>query len=357
MSDAGQLAKTLNEKLDALHDQVVNEDPFSWSDSEKDREDRAEAFRDISKKLNAFSYVPKTGTIVKILLLGTALPLVLLAVLYLTGVPAEGTMRLWVWGGLAVIAAASAIIAAVVADNPDIASDLALAAYAIPKGWSFSCHNSSETWEAYSQRFDYFDQGDENRYIGTRIWGYPGNDRKRPFQLFHFHYDEVRWETEVYTDSKGNSQTRQVRRVYPHNRYGMFITMPESKARFRITEICGDAGMDAHIKLEYNALNKAVNVYCESKDELAVRQFLSPAVQETVMRLSNDIDDMHLDFYPGLVLIAAGEDFLNKVVEIELDGQAPRFLELVRPAGNRIDEFRTRLTESFDKIRKYNDNY
>ncbi|MEK7138596.1 MAG: LemA family protein [Patescibacteria group bacterium] len=126
MSDASKLAGVLNERLDTLHDPVVSEDPFSWSDSDKNRQDRTAIFRDISEKLTSFVYVPKTGTVIKILLFGTVLPLVLLAVCYLTETPTDEDMRLWVWGGLGVIAVIFAIVAAVVADDPDIDSDLSI---------------------------------------------------------------------------------------------------------------------------------------------------------------------------------------------------------------------------------------
>lgn len=360
MNNASKLAEAINEKLATLHDQVISEDPFLWSGSEKDCRTREKAFQDVSKKLSTFIYVSKTGVVTKILLFGVALPLILLAVLYFTQMPTEEDMRLLAWGGLIVVAVISGIIAAIVADDPDIDNSISLAAYTVPKGWSFSRHNGSKVWKVYSQKFNYFNQGDENRYIGTRVWGYIDHteeSKKHPFQLLHFHYDEVRWETEVYTDSKGNLQIRQVKRVYPHDRYGMFIVVPESKVRFRITEVCGDDDLNTHIKLEYGALNKAVDVYCDSKDELAVRRFLSPAVQEVVMQLSKDLGGMHLDLYPGFVMIITSHDFLDKVSEIELDEQAPRFLELVRPAGDRIERFRKYLTDGVNKIQKYNDNY
>ena len=97
MSDASKLAQTLNHQLNTLHDTVVSEDPFAWSDSEKDRQARKSTFHNVSEKLTSFVYVPKTGTVVKILLFGTILPLVSLAILYLTETPVDEDMRLWVW--------------------------------------------------------------------------------------------------------------------------------------------------------------------------------------------------------------------------------------------------------------------
>ena len=357
MSDASKLAQTLNDQLNTLHDTVVSEDPFAWSDSEKDRQARKSTFHNVSEKLTSFVYVPKTGTVVKILLFGTILPLVSLAILYLTETPVDEDMRLWVWGGLGVIAIISGIVAAIIADDPNISSDLCLAAYTVPKSWSFSRANAENAWETYRKHFGYFDQGDEDQEIRCRIWGYQDEKKERPFQLFHFYFETVYYTTEFTRDAKGNiTGTRQVKHEVPHHRYGMFAAMPESKVHFRITEN-GGTGYDTKIKLEYGELNKAVNVGCSSKDELAVRQFLSPAVQEVVMQMSNDWSDMHIDFYPSLVLVVTNNDFIDKVGEIELDENATRFSESVKPAGDLIEGFRTTLAEGLDKIKKYNDNY
>src|SRR3989344_6212129 len=329
MSDASKLAETLNQNLNTLHDPTISEDPFYWSDSDKDRQTRTATFRDISEKLTSFVYVPKTGTVIKILLFGTLLPLVSLAICYLTETPTDEDIRLWVWGGLGVIAVISGIVAAIIADDPNIDSDLSLATYAIPRNWSFSRVNSEKTWEVYRKHFGYFDQGDEDQEIRCRIWGYLDEKRKRPFQLFHFYFETVYYTTEFTRDAKGNiTGSRQVKHEVPHHRYGMFVAMPESKAHFRITEN-GNTGYDTKIKLEYGELNKAVNVGCNAKDELAVRQFLSPAVQEIVMKMSDDWSDLHIDFYPGLVLVVTNNDFLDKVGEIELDENATHFIESV----------------------------
>ena len=357
MSDASKLADTLNQNLNTLHDPTVSEDPFSWSDSDKDRQVRTATFRYISDKLTSFVYVSKTGLVTKILLLGTVLPLVSLAVLYLTETPVDEDMRLWVWGGLGVTAVISGIVAAIIADDPNIDSDLSITAYTVPKGWSFSRVNGRDTWEAYRKKFSYFKRGDEDQVIRTRIWGYSDTDKKRPFQLFHFYFETVYYTTKFIRDAKGNiTGSRRVKHEVPHHRYGMFVSMPESKVHFRITEN-GDTGYDTQIKLEYGALNKAVNVGCNSKDELAVRQFLSPAVQEILMKMSDDWSDMHIDFCPGLVLIVTNNDFLDKVVGIELDENTSRFMESVKPVGDLIEQFRVSLAEGLDKIKKYNDNY
>lgn len=354
MSEADRLAKELNDKLNALHDSAISKDPFYWSDADDDRKRRETIFNEISEKLRNFIYVSKRAVIVKILLFGTALPLVLLAVLYFLNIPNDQDIRLWTFAGIGLIALVSGIIAAIIADDPDIDSDLSLAVYTIPRGWSFSRINNENVWNAYTEQFGYFNRGDENQYIGTRIWGYTDIERKQPFQLFHFHYDTVYYVP--VTRKVGNSTiTTMEKRVTPHDYYGMFLAILESKVRFRITEVGGDAGMDSHIKLEYGALNKAVDIYCDEKDELAVRQFLSPAVQEKIMGLSDDIDGMHLDFYQGLVLIITNHDFLDDVSGIELNKNTANFMESVRPAGDRIEKFRNYLIKCFKQIRKYND--
>ena len=354
MSEAGKLAEELNEKLDALHDSVISRDPFYWSDADGDRKRRETIFSEISEKLRNFIYVSKKKVIVKILLFGTALPLALIAVLYFLNILDDQNTRLYISGGLGLIALMAGIIAAIIADDADIGSDLALAVYTIPKGWSFSRMNQEDIWNAYIEQFGFFNRGDENQYIGTRIWGYVDSERKWPFQLFHFHYDTV-YHVPV-TRKIGNSTiTTMERRVTPHNYYGMFLAMPESKTHFRITEIGGDAGTDSHIKFEYDALNKATDIYCNAKDELAVRQFLSPAVQEEIMNLSNNISGMHFDFYPGLALIITNYDFFDEVSAIELDKHTANFMENVRPAEDKIEKFRNRIVKSFKQIRKYND--
>lgn len=345
MSKSSELADQINAGLNSLHDTIVDGNPFLWSDSEGDQQRRKAVLDDITEKFRSFVYVPRTKTVNKILLFGVGVPLISMAILYLTGLPADEETKFWAWAILIAAAAISAIAAAIVADDPNIGSELALAVYAIPKGWSFSCVNRKSTWEAYCEKFPYFKRGDENRYIGTRIWGYAD---KLPFQLFHFHWDDVQ---ESY-----NAATKTYQRiVIPNDRYGMFCQVPELKVRFRVTETEGDGGLGARIELEYNALNKAVNIYCDPDDELQVRKFLSPAVQEVMMLMSDRIGGMHIDFYPGFMMIITKEDFLSGVHEIELDRQATRFLELIEPAVNRIETFRTSLADGIAQMRKYND--
>src|SRR3989344_7888645 len=350
MSEASKLAEDLNNKLDSLHDSVVSDNPFSWSDSEEDREKRQHTFREISEKLSGFKYVSKAGAVLKIVLLGTVLPLGVLGLLYYLDFPADENARLFTWGGLALTALVSVIVAVIVGSIPSLDDEISLAAYTVPRGWSFSQKKSGKVWDEYQERFSYFDRGDENQYIGTRIWGHTDKERKLPFQMFHFHYDDVEYVQVPTYDSKGNfTGFRTEKRVHPHNRYGIFLTVPESKTRFRITEIGGDAGLDSSMKLEYADLNKAVDIYYKAEEELQVKQFLSPVVQEALMNLSNDFPDMLLDFYPGMALLATSHDLFGNFYEVSLDENAPKFLEAVKPVGERIDSAINSIREKMDR--------
>ena len=197
--------------------------------------------------------------------------------------------------------------------------DLALALYAVPRGWSFSRVGGPETWEEYVERYEYFDRGDEDQSIKLRIWGFMNGDEARAFQMFHFHYVDVEYVTVTSTDSQGNTRTRTERREHPKDRYGMFVQVPESTTRFRITESRGKDGLDESLSFEYAAFNKAVNVYCDDRDELAIRQFLSPAVLEVALKLSDDLSDLVIDFYPGHVLLTTKHDFLDGLSGVKLD--------------------------------------
>jgi hypothetical protein len=355
MSDATVLAQTINNELDMLHDATVSNDPFSWSDSQDVYESHAKTYEKVSAQLKEFKYVSKAGTVWKILIFGCVLPLFVAGALFLLGIPENEEMQLWAWGGLGVVAFGSAIAAMIVADDPDISNVLSLAAYTVPRGWSFSCINEEETWETYAKRFNFFDQGDQAQRIDIRVWGYMDKEKKRPFQLFKFFYEDVRYETEVYTDAQGRLQTRTVRRVYPHDIHGMFAVFPESKVRFRISETYGDGALDTRIALEFGALNKAMSVYCDQKDDLEVTKFLSPAVQEVLKQASDEIRGLHLDFYPGFAMVTTGEDFLDSLISIELDDRTANFSEAVRPTGERIEGFLAAITDCLEKLKKYND--
>ncbi|MBI2030401.1 hypothetical protein HYT05_02155 [Candidatus Kaiserbacteria bacterium] len=355
MSDATVLAQTINNELDTMHDAIVSDDPFSWSDSPDAYESHAETYEKVSAQLKGFKYVSKAGTVWKILIFGCVLPLLIAGALFLLDIPENKEMQLWVWGGLGVVAFGSAIAAMIVADDPDISDVLSLAAYTVPRRWSFSCINGKRTWEAYAKRFTFFDRGDQAQRIAIRVWGYTDKERGRPFQLFKFFYEDVRYEQQIYTDAQGRIQTRTVRRVYPHDIHGMFATFPESKVRFRISETHGDGGLDTRISLEYGALNKAMSVYCDKKDHLEVTKFLSPAVQEVLMRASEGINGLHLDFYPGFAMVTTGEDFLDGLISIELDDRTMNFSEAIRPTGERIEGFLAAITDCLEKVKKYND--
>ncbi len=352
MSDnAKKLAEELNEKLDSIHDLTISDKPFLWSRSEADIKLRSKVLNDIAEKLSTYEYRSKSSTVWKLIIYGVFLPLGILGILIWLGIPTD-LARLIIWGGLGVLALAFVIAAAVIGHIPSLDDGIMLAIYTVPRGWSFSQMNSEETWEVYHKRFSYFDQGDENQYIGTRIWGFMDKETKQSFQMLHFHYDTV-----TYVPVSTGKTVVMQRVVTPHEKYGMFLAIPECRIRFRISEIGEDDGLKRHIKLEYEKLNKAVDVYCGPQDELKVRQFLSPAVEEVIMELSKELPDMLLDFYPGFVLIVTSHDFFSEVGGLKLNKEAPRFKELVQPAIDLIEQFRTFIGTEFNQIQKYNDNY
>lgn len=356
MSEASRLADDLNKKLDSLHDPVISGNPFSWSDSFDDRKKRENVWREIVEKLSAYKHVSKAGTIFKLILFGVLAPLAILGLLFYMDLPADETARLIVWGGLGLIAFGSGVAAAVIGYIPSIDDEITLAAYTIPRGWSFSKKRSHELWELYREKFSYFKRGDENRYIGTRVWGHADPERDRPFQMFHFHYDTVYYVPVTHTSADGKSTyTTMEKRVNPHNRYGIFLTVPEAKARFRITEIGGDAGLDSDIKLEFGELNEALDIYCDAKDELAIRQFLSPAVQEVILGLSQELPGMLIDFYSGFMLLVSKKNFFGEFETVSLNNEASHFMERIEPAIKNIESFRVWLSEEVDRVRKYND--
>lgn len=355
MSKAGQFADKINKKLNGLHDSTLNEHPFEWSASKKVIGQNSRVFTDVAEQLSNYRYVPKTNIIVKLAIFGVGVPLLILGILLLLHAPA------WLWGSLGLIALGFLIAMAIIGSNPSIDDTLVLAAYTAPRGWSFSQINSEEIWDIYSEKFYYFGKGDENQYIGTRIWGYMDSETKpQPFQMFHFHYDTVYHVPVTTTTKVGNTSvttTTMQKHTTPHDYYGIFVAMPESRVRFRITEVGGRAGLEEDIKLEYEELNKLVDIYCDSQDELAVRQFLSPAVQEIIVELSKEFSEMVLDFYPGFVLVGTSHDFFEKIDGVELDKHASRFKEIIQPAIDCIETFRIFIGQEIKKIQKYNDDY
>ena len=358
MEKPADLARSLQDKLNTLHDSVVSEDPFVWTNDAKEQKRREDVFRGISDQLTAYRHVPKTGKVLKILGFGTALPLAIFGVLYILGVPVDENARLWVWSGLIVVAVASAIAAAVIASNPSLDEDLALAYCTTPRGWSFSRINTERVWLAYKIPFRYFDQGDEDQEIRRRLWGYFDQERKRAFQLFHFYFETVYYTTVAVRNAKGHiTGYRRVKHEVPHHRYGVFAKMPESRIRFRITETGGNPGFNKEMKLEYGALNKAVNVYCDAADELAARQFLSPAVQETVMAFSDWLPSLMLDFYPGFVMLVTAHDPFGELGGISFDENTPRFQETLKPGIDHLVGIVSGIDEKLRQVAKYNDNY
>lgn len=123
----------------------------------------------------------------------------------------------------------------------------------------------------------------------------------------------------------------------------------------RITEVGGSGQRPESIRLEYGELNDAVDVHCHAADELAVRQFLSPAVQEVALELSRELRGMHLDFYPGFVLVASKEDFLDGAPHVRLNRDAPRFEERIQPWIEGVESFRVAVDNGLRRIAKYND--
>ena len=170
--------------------------------------------------------------------------------------------------------------------------------------------------------------------------------------MFIFHWVDVEIVTRFNPQTK-KVETKKVRR--PHDRHGMFVGMPESRTRMRITEVGGSGGLPESIRLEYGELNDAVDIYCHAADELAVRQFLSPAVQEVALELSRELQGMHLDFYPGFVLVASKEDFLDGAPRVRLDRDAPRFEERIQPWIDGVESFRVAIDNGLRRIAKYND--
>ncbi len=347
-------AERLNRLVDRLHDPTISGNPFEWSGSEERAERSREILEMVSRELRAYRHVSKATTVKKILTWGVAVPLVSMLVVFLSGAYASGAGGVGL-GLLGLVIVASAITAIVIGRKPSVDLDLALALYAVPRGWSFSRVGGPETWEEYVERYEYFDRGDEDQSINLRIWGLMNGDEARAFQMFHFHYVDVEYVTRTYTDSQGNTSTRTERHEHPRDRYGMFVQVPESTTRFRITESRGKDGLDESLSFEYAAFNKAVNVYCDDRDELAIRQFLSPAVLEVALKLSDDLSDLVIDFYPGHVLLTTKHDFLDGLSGVKLDETTSTFEERLRPGLETLEGFRTYIDDRLNAIRKYND--
>ena len=184
-----------------------------------------------------------------------------------------------------------------------------------------------------------------------RIWGV--TEDRRPFQMFKFYYETVYYTTEYTRDAKGNiTGSYRVKHEVPHDRYGIFLKVPESKVRFRISEDGGEFGK--RVELESAAFNDAVGVYCNEADEAEVVKFLSPAVIVAMEEFFANLDDVVLDFYPGMLLVGTDDDFLGDG-SVTLDESAPQFEAAVNRFGERIERFRAYIDGAVNTFRKYND--
>lgn len=338
------LAAELNRQLASLNVKTVSGDPFEW----KSNADQQKLFGEVTDKLQKFVYASRTKVVGKTFALGVAAPLIILAIVYFLHYPQDESVRLWSECILGVVIIAGGLLTRSVIKDPSIDEDLYFAAFTVPKGWSFSTINQKSAWKAIRNSFGYFDKGDENQKIRTRIWGWLDNAREHPFQLLSFHYDTV-----TYQPVPIGKTVMLQRVVMPHERTGMFCAMAESKVRFRITETEGNDGLDSQMNLEFAQLNKAVNVYYDSKDELAVKKFLSPAVEEIVMGLSDKIDGMSIDFFHGFILVMSKEEIFDDINGIHLDGNAPRFIDRLPEMFGNVENFRFLIADGIAKICKY----
>jgi len=352
LSDTPTLTERIDSLVDGLHDRTVSDDPFTWEDALDDRQRRKDDFEKAAAQLRNFVHVSKRGTVLRILGYGTALPLVALAALWLLQFPPSGTARLIVWGLLGAAALVSAIIAGVVGHIPSVDDDISVAAYTVPRGWSFSRMNGDAAWRKLVSRFSQFNRGDEDQSLTTRIWGYMDEAEKRPFMLFRFDWVEVVYVPVVISNGKTTTTVMQ-RQEHSYDRHGMFLAVPEANVHFRIAAN-GAGTLGSPISLEFEALSRAAEISCDTKDELAVRQFLSPAVQEAVFALVQDVSGMLLDVYPGFILLFTDDDFLHETA-VRMDETARNFSQTIATTGAAIESFRGKVSGHIDQIRKYND--
>ncbi|MCG8470068.1 MAG: hypothetical protein MJB57_17980 [Gemmatimonadetes bacterium] len=237
--------------------------------------------------------------------------------------------------------------------RPAVDLDLGLALYTVPRGWSFSRINGRNVWERYAERYGAFIRGDKDQSIPLRLWGRLDDASSRAFQMFQFRWVDIEHRTRAGTSggkSAAHAEAVDVTRSY----WGMFIEVPESKTRFRLME-GKSAGFEEKLNFEYAAFDRALNVYCDAADELAVRQFLSPAVLEIGLGLARDFRQVALDFFPGYVLILSGDDFLAGLRDTKIDDETALFDRRLTPGLDRVEAFRRSLSERIDEMRKYND--
>lgn len=348
--DPATLAGRINGRIDAFHVNSVSDDPFAWAPTAAYAQGKA-TLAEVAELLRGYRHVSKAGTVITIVLCGVVLPLLLALGAWLLEIPSDPDVRFWTCVGLGVIAVVCGSIAAAIGTPEEIDLDIGLAWYCITRGWGFSRLHQEGVWERYQQRFSYFDCGDEDQEVRLRIWG--KTDDGRPFQIFTFYYETVYYTTEYTHDAKGNiTGSYQVKHEEPHERYGIFLKVPECTVRFRISEAGGDFGK--RVELESGAFNDAVGVYCDPKDEAAVVKFLSPAVIVAMQEFFAKLDGVVLDFYPGMLLVGTEHDFVGDG-SVTLDEHAPQFETQLTHFGDGIERFRSYVDQAVNTFRKYND--
>lgn len=342
--DPEALARSINERIDAFHVETVSDDPFAWTPTAAYAHGK-QTLADVAELLRGYRHVSKAGTVIGILLLGMGIPLLLAFFAWRLGIPRDPDARIATYGILIAAAVAGVVSAYVIGAPAVVDLDIGLAWYAITRGWGFSRLHGRTVWERYRERFPYFDCGDEDREIRLRVWGQ--TDDGRPFQLFHFYYETVR-----YVPQRVGKTTVMRKVETPHHRYGIFLTVPESRVRFRISEVGG--GFGKCLQLESAAFNAAVGVYCDPVDEAAVVQFLSPAVIVAMEEFFANFRGVVLDFYPGMLLVGTAEDILGDG-SVTLDERAPQFESKLAHFGDRTEQFRSTVDAAVNTFRKYND--
>ena len=346
------LAKEINTSLAGLHDSSAFADPFEWSGNEEDTRRRRAEFEALGERLSAYTHVSRAATVTKLLLFGTLLPGALFALFVWLDFPDDTGIRAWTWMLLLVAAFVSAVAAVATWWPSAVGEDISFALYAIPRGWSFSRLHGRAVWSKLRETYGYFDRGDDDQEIRARIWGHLDDERRRPFMMFVFHWVDIEHRPR-YNASKKRVETRKVR--IPRERHGIFVGMPEAQVRIRISETEKAHGSDSSIRLEHGALNKAADISCRKSDELEARKFLSPAVQEVLMMFSEGLPKMHLDVFPGHVLILSELEYLAGPPRIKLNRDGAGFESRIGPWIDGVETFRTTVDDGLRRIAKYND--
>lgn len=347
-TDPAALAGRINEIIDAFHVDSVSDDPFAWTPTAAYANGKA-TLATVADLLRGYRHVSKTGTVTMLLLLGAALPLLLAFGAWQQQVFIDEEVRFWVCASLCAVALISTILACVIGTPEEVDLDLGLAWYCITRGWGFSRLHQEAVWERSHKRFTYFNRGDEDQAIRLRIWG--TTEDGRPFQIFTFYYVTVTYVPVTVTTGKTTTTVMQKVET-PHHRYGIFLTVPESTVRFRISET--DGGFGKRVELESGAFNDAVGVSCDPADEAAVVKFLSPAVIVAMQEFFANLDGITLDFYPGMLLVGTHHDFVGDG-SVTLDEHAPQFEAKMQRFSDGIERFRSTIDNAVNAYRKYND--